>query len=91
MKVEIAVPQLGPNMFEVTVVTWLKGVGDVVAKGDVIAEVMTDKVNIDVEAPVDGVLAEVLAQAGDVVEIDRVLGSIEAASNERGVADAPAA
>ncbi len=77
MEVSIAVPQLGPNMYEATIVTWLKAVGDTVSTGEVIAEVMTDKVNIDVEAPAAGVLVAVLAQPGEVMGVDGVMGTIE--------------
>lgn len=79
MKVNVVVPQLGPNMFEATVVTWLKGVGDAVSRGEAIAEVMTDKVNIDVEAPADGVLVAVFAEPGQVMEVEGLMGTIETA------------
>ncbi|MEO8652549.1 MAG: biotin/lipoyl-containing protein [Ramlibacter sp.] len=77
MKINVTVPQLGPNMFEATFVTWLKNVGDAVKQGDIVAEVMTDKVNLDVEAPADGVLAELAAEPDQVVAVDSVLGVIE--------------
>ncbi|MBN9462302.1 MAG: hypothetical protein J0H00_13915 [Burkholderiales bacterium] len=77
MKISILMPRLGPNMHEATFVTWLKGVGDPVTQGEAIAEVMTDKVNIDVEAPATGVLAETLAVPDQVLPVDGVLGSVE--------------
>ena len=79
MRFEILVPALGPNMHEATFVTWLKNVGDQVEKGEPIAEVMTDKVNIDVEAPAAGVLTELAAQPEQVLGLDSVLGVIDAA------------
>ncbi|MBH1962750.1 MAG: hypothetical protein I8H77_00375 [Comamonadaceae bacterium] len=79
MKINVVVPQLGPNVFEVTLVTWLKDLGATVEKGEVIAEVMTDKVNIDVEAPAAGVLVEVVAQPGESMEVKGLMAVIEAA------------
>jgi pyruvate/2-oxoglutarate dehydrogenase complex dihydrolipoamide acyltransferase (E2) component len=79
MRVNVVVPQLGPNMYEATVVTWLKDVGAHVEKGEAIAEVMTDKVNIDVEAPASGVLVEILAQPGESMEVEGLMAVIDAA------------
>ena len=66
-------------MHEATFVTWLKSAGDRVEKGEPVAEVMTDKVNIDVEAPATGVLTELAAQPDQVLGLDSVLGVIDAA------------
>lgn len=82
MRMDVVVPHLGPNMFEATLVAWLKNVGDVVSKGEVIAEVMTDKVNIDVEAPADGVLVAVLAEPGQVMEVEGLMGAIEVSDGQ---------
>jgi pyruvate/2-oxoglutarate dehydrogenase complex dihydrolipoamide acyltransferase (E2) component len=82
MKVNVVVPQLGPNMFEATVVTWLKEVGSSVQKGEALAEVMTDKVNIDVEAPATGTLVEIFAKAGESMEVEGLMGVIEAAGDD---------
>lgn len=77
MKINITVPQLGPNMHEATFVTWLKVAGDSVQQGDIIAEVMTDKVNIDVEAPATGVLVELAVEPDQLLAVEGVLGVIE--------------
>lgn len=77
MKTNIIVPQLGPNMYEATFVTWLKNVGDTVMQGDIVAEVMTDKVNIDVEAPATGILAELVAEPDQLLLVGGILGVIE--------------
>ncbi len=82
MRVNIAVPQLGENTHEATFVTWLKAVGDAVEEGEAIAEVMTDKVNIDVEAPASGRLVELLAEAQQVIGAQGVLGAIETGTDE---------
>jgi len=77
MKIEVRLPPLGDSVTEATMVDWLKAVGDAVEADDVVAEVMTDKANFEIVAPVAGVLAEQLAKAGDVVEPESVIGSIE--------------
>lgn len=61
---------------EMTVNTWLMEVGSVVLPGDIIAEMTTDKVNIEVEAPAGGTLVEIVAPAGSVVRPGEVLGRI---------------
>lgn len=61
---------------EMTVNTWLMEVGSVVLPGDIIAEMTTDKVNLEVEAPAGGTLVEIVAPAGSVVRPGEVLGRI---------------
>lgn len=74
------VPILMPNMdliiTEATVVGWLKKLGDKVTKGEALLEVETDKAVTQVESPADGVLAEILADAGAVVPLGQQLGTI---------------
>jgi 2-oxoisovalerate dehydrogenase E1 component len=74
------IPILMPNMdliiTEATVVSWAKKVGDKVAKGEVLLEVETDKAVTNVESPADGVLVEILAEAGTVVPLGQQLGTI---------------
>jgi len=81
VRISIAVPQLGPNTHEATFVTWLKAVGDEVKEGDALAEIMTDKVNIDVVAPATGVLSELLVEADQVIAPGGVIGAIETKGN----------
>jgi pyruvate/2-oxoglutarate dehydrogenase complex dihydrolipoamide acyltransferase (E2) component len=74
--IDVVVPKWGLTMEEAEVVAWLKAVGDTVAQGEGILELETDKISQDVEAPAAGILAEVLVQAGDVVEPGQVIGRI---------------
>lgn len=64
---DIPLPKLDTARSEITVAAWLKQPGDPIRAGEVIAEVLTDKVNIEIESPVTGVLEAVLAKEGDTV------------------------
>ncbi|MHC8509565.1 MAG: pyruvate dehydrogenase complex E1 component subunit beta [Rhodospirillales bacterium] len=64
MAVHILMPALSPTMTEGTLAKWLKGEGDAVASGDVIAEIETDKATMEIEAVDDGVLGRILIEAG---------------------------
>ncbi|MGC8972060.1 MAG: dihydrolipoamide acetyltransferase family protein [bacterium] len=69
MSKEFVMPKLGMTMEEGTITKWLKKEGDKVEKGEPIVEVMTDKVNMEVESPYDGILLKIVAKEGDVVPI----------------------
>lgn len=69
MSKEFLMPKLGMTMEEGTITKWLKQEGDKVEKGEPIVEIMTDKVNIEVESPYDGTLLKILAKEGDVIPI----------------------
>ena len=69
-------PNLGHTMEEGTVSQWLKKVGDTVSKGECIAVVETDKASFDIEAPADGTLIAIQAQAGAVVPVGDAIGLI---------------
>lgn len=73
----IVVPALGESVVEATVGTWHKKVGDQVNVGDVLVELETDKVNVEVGATVTGVLASIDRQPGDDVKIGDALGQID--------------
>ncbi len=70
MAVEILMPKMGMTMEEGTILKWLKQVGDEVVKGEVILEIQTDKVKMDVEAPADGVVLKIVAAEGSVVPVN---------------------
>lgn len=74
--IEILIPPLGDGVTHATIVQWHKSPGDTVAKGDILVDVMTDKMNVDVESPASGVLAEILCAAEEEVRPDAVLGRI---------------
>ena len=59
------------------IVSWVKKEGENVSKGDVLLEVETDKVNVEVEAPEDGLLSEIYAQEGEFIKFGAVVAAIE--------------
>ena len=81
MSEKILVPMLGESITEATVAKWLKNKGDSIEIDEPIVELETDKVNLEVPSPVNGVLEKINAKNGEVVEVGAVLGLI----NENGV------
>jgi pyruvate/2-oxoglutarate dehydrogenase complex dihydrolipoamide acyltransferase (E2) component len=77
MLVDIRVPEIGEGVTHATVVQWRKAAGDPVAKGELIVEIMTDKVSFEMDSPATGVLREVLHGADDEVKVGTVIGRIE--------------
>jgi len=77
MSVEIVVPALGESVTEATVAKWFKSPGDAVELDEPLVELETDKVAVEVNAQVAGVLAAIAADAGTDVEVGGLLGSIE--------------
>ena len=91
---EIKIPQMGESVVEGTIGTWLKAVGEAVAKDEPIVEVETDKVAMEVPSPVAGVLTEQVVAEGDTVEIGELIARVDtegAATAAPKPADAPAA
>ncbi len=82
MSEKILVPTLGESITEATVVKWLKGTGDSVEIDEPIVELETEKVNLEVPSPIDGVLSEINAKDGQVVEVGALLGSISNGKSE---------
>jgi len=76
MPTGVILPKFSMTMEEGTIVRWLKDEGAAVQKGDPICEVMTEKVNMEVEAPASGVLGGIRAKPGDVVPATRVIAYI---------------
>lgn len=62
MAAEVVMPKLGMAMKEGTVSTWNKKVGDSVSKGDMIASINSEKIEMEIEAPQDGVILDILVQ-----------------------------
>ena len=89
MTLEIVVPNLGESVVEATVARWLKQEGQPVLVGEAVVVLETEKVDLEVGAERDGVLAKISAAAGQDVKIGDVLGVIEAADG--GAAPAPKA
>jgi 2-oxoglutarate dehydrogenase E2 component (dihydrolipoamide succinyltransferase) len=76
MSTNITVPALGESVSEATVAKWFKQVGDVVTADERLVELETDKVTVEVPAPVTGVLSDILAPVGANVAVGALLGAI---------------
>jgi len=88
MTTEIRVPTLGESVTEATVAKWLKNKGDAVRADEPIVELETDKVTVEVPAPGNGVLSEIVAAPGSTIAVGAILGLIGEGS---GAAAAPKA
>jgi pyruvate/2-oxoglutarate dehydrogenase complex dihydrolipoamide acyltransferase (E2) component len=75
--IEVKMPELGENVTEATIVHWLKEAKDSVQKGEILVEVMTDKVNSEVESPASGIVAELLYAEEAVVKVGETIARIE--------------
>ncbi|MEM9523084.1 MAG: 2-oxoglutarate dehydrogenase complex dihydrolipoyllysine-residue succinyltransferase [Pseudomonadota bacterium] len=76
MTTEVRVPTLGESVTEATVATWFKKPGDTVSVDEMLCELETDKVTVEVPAPVAGILTEIVAEEGTSVGVDALLASI---------------
>ncbi|WP_372886378.1 2-oxoglutarate dehydrogenase complex dihydrolipoyllysine-residue succinyltransferase [Shimia sp.] len=85
---EVRVPTLGESVTEATVATWFKKPGDAVAVDEMLCELETDKVTVEVPAPSAGVMGEIIAAEGDTVGVDALLATIVAGE---GASPAPTA
>jgi len=73
---KILVPVLGESITEATVAKWIKKEGDTVKADEAIVELETDKVNLEVPSPIDGILSEINSKDGETVEVGALLGVI---------------
>ena len=87
MSTEVRVPTLGESVTEATVATWFKKPGDAVSVDEMLCELETDKVTVEVPSPVAGTLGDIVAAEGETVGVDALLASI----SEGGEAAAPKA
>ncbi|WP_370087917.1 dihydrolipoamide acetyltransferase family protein [Ekhidna sp.] len=88
--VEMVMPKMGESVMEGTVLAWLKNVGDTIEEDESILEVATDKVDTEIPATHAGVLKEVLAGEGDVVEVGKPIAIIEVDGEAGGSTPSPA-
>jgi 2-oxoglutarate dehydrogenase E2 component (dihydrolipoamide succinyltransferase) len=88
---EIRVPTLGESVTEATIGRWFKQPGDAVRADEALAELETDKVTLEVNAPASGVLAEIVAKEGETVTPGALLGQITEGAASAKPASAPAA
>ena len=77
MAMEILVPQLGNEVTEAEVTEWAATVGDSVSAGEIIVVIATTKAALEIVAPCDGTLSEILIGEGELTEVGGVLGVIE--------------
>lgn len=89
--VEMVMPKMGESVMEGTVLTWLKNVGDAIEEDESLLEVATDKVDTEIPATHAGVLKEIIANEGDVVEVGKPIAIIETEGEAGGSTPAPAA
>jgi len=90
MPISIVVPQLGESVAEGTVSKWLKAVGDRVRKEEPLVEIQTDKINVEIPSPADGILQGIVVAEGTTVLVGTEIGVLAAAGEAAGAA-APAA
>ena len=90
MSIEIKTPTFAESISEGTVAVWHKQVGDPVKRDDVLVDIETDKVVIEIFAPADGVLIEILKEEGEVVESEDPLGRLEEGAVADATPEAPA-
>ncbi|ATG47893.1 2-oxoglutarate dehydrogenase complex dihydrolipoyllysine-residue succinyltransferase [Celeribacter ethanolicus] len=81
MSVEVRVPTLGESVTEATVATWFKKPGDTVAVDEMLCELETDKVTVEVPSPAAGVLGEIVAAEGETVGVDALLATLNEEGN----------
>jgi len=86
-KVDVIMPQMGESIAEGTLTRWIKSVGDPVDRDEDLFEISTDKVDADIPSPAAGILAEVLVEEGETVEVNTVVARIE---TDASAASAPA-
>lgn len=89
MLVEVKVPILAESVAEATLMNWHKNKGDKVSRGDSLIDIETDKVTLEIAAPNDGVLIEILKQNGEEVTSDEVIARIETEAGAAQIAEVP--
>lgn len=89
MIIDVKVPMLSESVSEGTLLEWKKKVGEAVARDEILIDIETDKVVLEVPSPQAGVLVEIVAQDGEIVVADQVLARIDTAATA--TAEAPAA
>ncbi len=83
MSEKIVVPTLGESVTEATVAKWLKNKGDKVSSDEPLVELETDKVNVEVPSPSNGILDNISAKEGETVNVGALLGSISKTKNNK--------
>ena len=84
MAEKITVPTLGESVTEATVSKWLKSQGDKVSADEPLVELETDKVNVEVPSPTNGVLGSISVKEGETVNVGSLLGTIDSSASTKG-------
>ncbi len=74
--IDVVMPKMGESLQEGTIIKWIKKVGDVIERDEMILEISTDKVDTEVPSPVAGTIVEILANEGDTVEVGVTIAKI---------------
>ncbi|HET7226413.1 MAG TPA: biotin/lipoyl-containing protein, partial [Candidatus Eisenbacteria bacterium] len=91
MSISIVVPQLGESVAEGTVSKWLKNVGDRVRKEEPLVEIQTDKINVEIPSPAEGVLEKISVAEGTTVLVGTEIGVLSGAGQAAAPSAQPAA
>ena len=91
MIIDVKVPMLSESVSEGTLLEWKKKVGEAVARDEILIDIETDKVVLEVPSPQAGVLVEIIAQNSETVAAEQVLARIDTAATASASAEAPAA
>lgn len=91
MAVDVVMPQMGESVFEGTVTKWLRQPGEAVRRDEPLFEISTDKVDAEIPSPASGVLKEIKVPAGQTVQVNTVVATLEAGDGAGATASAPAA
>src|SRR5262249_52735452 len=78
MPTDVIMPQMGESIFEGTITKWLKKPGDKIQRDEPLFEISTDKVDAEIPAPASGVLKEIKVSEGATVQVNTVVGVIDA-------------
>ena len=91
MNIEIVMPQMGESVAEGTVVTWLKKVGEAVARDEPLVAISTDKVDVEIPSPASGVLSQIVVEEGQIAPVGAVLAylALEATTTAMRPGDRP--
>jgi pyruvate dehydrogenase E2 component (dihydrolipoamide acetyltransferase) len=89
MAFELRLPDIGEGVAEGEIVRWLVPEGASVREDELLVEVLTDKANIEIPSPMDGVLAKILAHPGRIIKVGEVIALIETAGDVAAPPDAP--
>jgi pyruvate dehydrogenase E2 component (dihydrolipoamide acetyltransferase) len=91
MTIEFKLPDIGEGVAEGEIVRWLVNAGDAVSEHQPIVEVMTDKATVEIPSPADGVVSQLIADAGEVVPVGSVIFNLEAGGGAAPAEAAPVA